>query len=103
MANSVTTQSFQSEVLENDGQVLVDFWAPWCGPCQMLGPIIEEIGEENKDKVKVVKLNVDEEPQIASQFGISAIPTVILFDKGKVKQSMVGFRQKQDYLDAINQ
>jgi len=103
MANSVTTQNFQSEVLENDGQVLVDFWAPWCGPCQMLGPIIEEIGEENKDKVKVVKLNVDEEPQIASQFGISAIPTVILFDKGKVKQSMVGFRQKQDYLDAINQ
>jgi len=103
MANSVTTQTFQSEVLESDGQVLVDFWAPWCGPCQMLGPIIEEIGEENKDKVKVLKLNVDEEPQIASQFGISAIPTVILFDKGKVKQSMVGFRQKQDYLDAINQ
>ena len=103
MANSVTTQTFQSEVLEHDGQVLVDFWAPWCGPCQMLGPIIEEIGEENKDKVKVLKLNVDEEPQIASQFGISAIPTVILFDKGKVKQSMVGFRQKQDYLDAINQ
>jgi len=103
MANIVTTNNFQSEVIDYQGQVLVDFWAPWCGPCQMLGPIIEEIGAENSDKVKVLKLNVDEEPQIASQFGISAIPTVILFDNGKVKQNMVGFRQKQDYLDAINQ
>ena len=103
MANSITTNDFKQEVLDHQGQVLVDFWAPWCGPCQMLGPIIEEIGQEMKDKVKVVKLNVDEEPSIASKYGISAIPTVILFDKGQVKQVFVGFRQKQEYADAINQ
>lgn len=103
MANSINTVNFQKEVLDNSGQVLVDFWAPWCGPCQMLGPIIEEVGNELSDKVKVLKLNVDEEPEIASKYGISAIPTVILFDKGLVKQVFVGFRQKQEYLDAINQ
>ena len=103
MANSINTADFQKEVLDNSGQVLVDFWAPWCGPCQMLGPIIEEVGKELSDKVKVLKLNVDEEPQIASKYGISAIPTVILFDKGQVKQVFVGFRQKQEYLDAVNQ
>jgi thioredoxin 1 len=103
MANSINTADFQKEVLDNSGQVLVDFWAPWCGPCQMLGPIIEEVGQELSDKVKVLKLNVDEEPQIASKYGISAIPTVILFNKGQVKQVFVGFRQKQEYLDAVNQ
>jgi thioredoxin 1 len=103
MANSINTAGFQKEVLDHSGQVLVDFWAPWCGPCQMLGPIIEEVGQELSDKVKVLKLNVDEEPQIASKYGISAIPTVILFNKGQVKQVFVGFRQKQEYLDAVNQ
>jgi len=103
MANSINTADFQKEVLDHSGQVLVDFWAPWCGPCQMLGPIIEEVGQELSDKVKVLKLNVDEEPQIASKYGISAIPTVILFDKGQVKQVFVGFRQKQEYVDAVNQ
>lgn len=103
MANSINTADFQKEVLDHSGQVLVDFWAPWCGPCQMLGPIIEEVGKELSDKVKVLKLNVDEEPQIASKYGISAIPTVILFNKGQVKQVFVGFRQKQEYLDAVNQ
>jgi len=103
MANSINTADFQKEVLDNSGQVLVDFWAPWCGPCQMLGPIIEEVGQELSNKVKVLKLNVDEEPQIASKYGISAIPTVILFNKGQVKQVFVGFRQKQEYLDAVNQ
>ena len=91
MANSINTADFQKEVLDNSGQVLVDFWAPWCGPCQMLGPIIEEVGQELSNKVKVLKLNVDEEPQIASKYGISAIPTVILFNKGQVKQVFVGF------------
>lgn len=103
MANSIKTADFQKEVLDHSGQVLVDFWAPWCGPCQMLGPIIEEVGKELSDKVKVLKLNVDEEPQIASKYGISAIPTVILFNEGQVKQVFVGFRQKQEYLDAVNQ
>ncbi len=102
MANSINTADFQKEVLDHPGQVLVDFWAPWCGPCQMLGPIIEEVGQELADKVKVLKLNVDEEPQIASRYGISAIPTVILFDKGQIKETFVGFKQKQVYLSAIN-
>lgn len=102
MYTVATTDNFKSEVLDNKGKVLVDFWAPWCGPCQMLGPIIEEIGEENKDKVKVVKLNVDENNEIAGQYNVTAIPTVILFENGEIKQTFVGFRQKQDYLAAIN-
>ena len=83
------------------GKVLVDFWAPWCGPCQMLGPVLEEIGEDLGDKVKVVKINVDEENTLASQYNVSAIPTVILFEDGQPKETFVGFRQKQDYIDAV--
>jgi len=101
MTINATSQNFQSEVLDHQGKVLVDFWAPWCGPCQMLGPIIEEIGEELKDIVKVVKLNVDEVGDIANKYNVSAIPTVILFDKGNIVQTFVGFRQKQDFVSAI--
>ena len=101
MTINATSQNFQSEVLDHQGKVLVDFWAPWCGPCQMLGPIIEEIGEELKDVVKVVKLNVDEVGDIASRYNVSAIPTVILFENGAIKDTFVGFRQKQDFVTAI--
>lgn len=102
MSIQVTDSDFSKEVLEHKGQVLVDFWAPWCGPCQMLGPIIEQVATEMKDKVKVVKLNVDENPQVSGQYQITGIPTVIIFKDGQMKEQIVGFRQKQDYVDAIN-
>lgn len=102
MSQAVTDQNFLQEVLKAEGKILVDFWAPWCGPCLMLSPIIEEVGLELKDKVKVVKMNVDENPQIAQQYGITGIPTVILFEKGEIKEQMVGFMMKQDYIDAVN-
>jgi len=96
-----TSQNFKSEVLDFSGKVLVDFWAPWCGPCQMLGPVMEEIAAESKDKVKVVKVNVDEQSELANQYKISSIPCVILFESGQAKQVIVGYHPKQDYLDLL--
>lgn len=102
MSIQVTDTEFLKEVLEHKGTVLVDFWAPWCTPCTMLAPIIDQVAAEMGDKVKVVKLNVDENPQVSGQYQITGIPTVIIFNDGQVKEQIVGFRQKQDYVDAIN-
>lgn len=101
MAITLSQDNFKTEVLQSKLPVLVDFWAPWCGPCQMLGPIIEELAKELSEQVKVCKLNVDENSSIASQYGISSIPAVLIFDKGQLKNTLIGFRQKQDYLDAL--
>jgi thioredoxin 1 len=87
---SITSNTFQQEVLNSTLPVLVDFWAPWCGPCRMVAPIVEAVANQLSGEVKVVKLNVDEHPEIASQYGIRSIPTLIVFNGGQVVDTVVG-------------
>jgi len=94
--------NFEAEVLNSEMPVLVDFWAEWCGPCHMLTPIIGELADEYKDKVKVGKVDVDQARQTAAQFGIQNIPTVILFENGKPVESFVGVRRKGEYQAVLN-
>ena len=101
MANQVTDSIFESEVLKADVPVLVDFWAPWCGPCRMVGPMIEAIGSKVQGKAKVLKLNVDENPQTSQQYGITSIPTAIVFRNGQEAKRLVGVQPEQVYLDAL--
>ena len=91
---TVTDANFEQEVLKSNKPILVDFWASWCGPCRMLAPTIEQIANEQEGVVKVGKVNIDEEPALASRFGISSIPTIMVFRGGKVAGSAVGVRPK---------
>ena len=97
---TITKNNFQEEVLNSDKPVLLDFWATWCGPCRIMGPVVDERAEERKD-VKVGKVNVDDESELASAFGIMSIPTLVVMKDGKVVDSSVGVRPKGDILRMI--
>ncbi len=97
----ITRENFENEVLNSDKPVLIDFWASWCGPCRMLSPTISEIAEEYKDKVKVGKVNVDEEEELAAMFGVSSIPLLVVMKDGKVVNSAVGVRPKNQIVKMI--
>ena len=99
---TLTKDNFEQEVLKASLPVVVDFWATWCGPCQMLGPVLEEVANENEGKFIVGKVNVDDQAEIAMQYKISAIPTLLVFENGEVKKQTMGFLQKDKLLEFIN-
>ena len=104
MANvqQVSDASFDSDVLQADVPVLIDFWAPWCGPCKAIAPVVEELAGEYDGRLKVVKMNVDDNPQTPAQYGVRGIPNLILFKSGEVKQQIVGAVPKGHLVKAID-
>jgi thioredoxin 1 len=98
---TITKENFEKEVLQADRPVLLDFWASWCGPCKMVSPIIDEIAGENIDKVKVGKVNIDEQAALAEQFTVMSIPTLLVFENGKMKTKSVGAMPKEQILDLL--
>lgn len=101
LETTLTTDNFEAEVLNQEGYVLVDFWATWCGPCRMLGPIISELAEEHPE-IKVCKVNVDDEPDLAQQFGVMSIPFVASFKGGQLHKSSVGVQPKESLLALLD-
>lgn len=97
---TVTKDNFESEIINSDKKVLLDFWASWCGPCMMVSPVVDEIAEERSD-IKVGKINVDEQPDLANAFGISSIPTLVVMENGKIADQSVGFIPKSEILQML--
>lgn len=102
MSIAVTDQNFQSEVLNSSEPVVVDFWAEWCGPCKMMSPIVDEISNELSGKVKVVKINIDENPNVPTKYGIRGIPTFIVFKGGQPVETKVGGMSKSQFSEWVN-
>lgn len=99
---NLTNENFEKEVISSKKTILVDFWASWCGPCQMISPIVEEISNELSERIEVGKLNVDEQPEIAIKYDVMSIPTLIMFKDGKVVNTIIGYHSKDEILDFIN-
>ena len=99
---SLTQENFSSEVLQAPSPVLVDFWAEWCGPCKMIAPILDELAEEYDGKVKIGKVNIDEQQGLAAEYGIRAIPTLLVFHQGQVAEQIVGLKSKRDLKAALD-
>lgn len=102
MAQATTDSTFENDVISADVPVLVDFWAEWCGPCRMLGPIMEKLSTDLEGQAKVFKLNVDENPAVAQKFGITAIPTVLVFKNGQLADQLIGVQPEAKYVAAVN-
>lgn len=97
----ISNENFEEEVLKAEKPVIIDFYADWCGPCQMMSPIIDEIAEEKADEIKVGKVNVDENQELAMKYGVMSIPTIVIIKKGEVENTFVGVRSKSEILGAI--
>jgi thioredoxin 1 len=100
---TLTAENFETEVLKSEVPVLVDFWAEWCGPCKMLAPVLDDLAGDYGGKLKIGKVNVDENQQLATQFGIMNIPTLLLFNKGQVVKQIMGLKSKKAYMQEIDQ
>jgi thioredoxin len=98
---NLTKENFAAEVLKASAPVLVDFWAEWCGPCKMIGPILDELAEEYNGRVKIGKVNIDQQQELAAEYSVRAIPTLLLFHQGQVADQMVGLRSKKDLKNSL--
>ena len=100
---NVTSENYESEILKSEKTVLIDFYADWCGPCKMMSPVIDEIAEEMKENVKVGKVNVDENQDLAMEYGVMSIPTIVVLKNGEVQKTFVGVTDKEEIKNALNE